>query len=57
MLEVGDRGLLEGFAESIDLVFLTGAGVMVLAFVVTFFIKEIPLRAGTGEDPESLPHV
>ncbi|EWC61532.1 multidrug transporter, MFS superfamily [Actinokineospora spheciospongiae] len=34
----------QGFTESIQLVFLAGAGVMVLAFVVSLFIKEIPLR-------------
>jgi EmrB/QacA subfamily drug resistance transporter len=38
------RPFLEGFAESITLVFLSGAGVMVVAFLVTLFIKEIPLR-------------
>jgi EmrB/QacA subfamily drug resistance transporter len=33
-----------GFAESIDLVFLVGAVVMLVGFVITWFIKEIPLR-------------
>ena len=33
-----------GFAESIDLVFLVGAAVVLVGFVVTWFIKEIPLR-------------
>lgn len=33
-----------GFAESIDLVFLVGAVVVLVGFVVTWFIKEIPLR-------------
>jgi len=51
------RPFLEGFAESIDAVFLTGAFVMVLAFVTTFFIKEIPLRTTTSDKLDSVPHV
>ncbi|HEY0805176.1 MAG TPA: MFS transporter, partial [Pseudonocardiaceae bacterium] len=35
---------LQGFASSIDLVFWVVAGVGVLAFLTTLFIKEIPLR-------------
>ena len=35
-----------GFTNSITLVFLIGAGVMVLAFVTSWFMKEIPLRTG-----------
>jgi EmrB/QacA subfamily drug resistance transporter len=35
---------LQGFANSVDLVFWVVAGVGVLAFLVTLFIKEIPLR-------------
>ncbi|MEV4318749.1 MFS transporter [Actinocrispum sp. NPDC049592] len=38
------RPFLEGFTDSIQLVFLCAAGVMILAFVVAVFIKEIPLR-------------
>ncbi|GLZ37557.1 MFS transporter [Actinokineospora sp. NBRC 105648] len=38
----------QGFVDSIQLVFLVGAAVMVLAFVVSLFIKEIPLRLTTG---------
>ncbi|PPK67925.1 MFS transporter [Actinokineospora auranticolor] len=38
----------QGFVESIQLVFLVGAGVMVLALLVSIFIKEIPLRTGTS---------
>ncbi|MET1071790.1 MAG: MDR family MFS transporter [Umezawaea sp.] len=48
------RPFLEGFAESIDAVFLTGAFVMILAFVTTLFIKEIPLRTSVG-DPVAAP--
>jgi EmrB/QacA subfamily drug resistance transporter len=51
------RPFLEGFAESIDAVFLTGAFVMVVAFVTTFFIKEIPLRTTTSDKLDSVPHV
>ncbi|TCO58498.1 MFS transporter [Actinocrispum wychmicini] len=40
------RPFLEGFTTSIQLVFLIALGVMVLAFVVSLFIKEIPLRTG-----------
>jgi EmrB/QacA subfamily drug resistance transporter len=49
------RPFLEGFAESIDVVFLTGAVVMAVAFVVTWFIKEIPLRPGTPQETEPVP--
>jgi hypothetical protein len=49
------RPFLEGFAESIDAVFLAGGFVMVLAFVTTWFIKEIPLRT-TTQDLSSTLH-
>jgi EmrB/QacA subfamily drug resistance transporter len=39
------RPFLDGFASSVDLVFWVVAGVGVLAFLVTLFIKEIPLRS------------
>ncbi len=42
------RPFQQGFVESIQLVFLVGAGVMVLAFLVSLFIKEIPLRLTNG---------
>ncbi|CAM4069301.1 DHA2 family efflux MFS transporter permease subunit [Kibdelosporangium persicum] len=42
------RPFLEGFTESIQIVFLVGMFVMVLAFVVSLFIKEIPLRTGNA---------
>jgi EmrB/QacA subfamily drug resistance transporter len=51
------RPFLEGFAESIDAVFLTGAFVMVVAFATTWFIKEIPLRTTTSDKLDSVPHV
>jgi EmrB/QacA subfamily drug resistance transporter len=49
------RPFLEGFASSIDAVFLAGGFVMILAFVTTWFIKEIPLRTST-QDLDSVPH-
>ncbi|KAA2251367.1 MFS transporter [Solihabitans fulvus] len=48
------RPFFVGFSESIDMVFLVGAGVMVLAFVVVWFIKEIPLRANTPSQEAAL---
>ncbi|WP_370131804.1 MDR family MFS transporter [Streptacidiphilus sp. EB103A] len=38
----------QGFADSMHLVFLLGAGVMALAFVLVLFIKEVPLRSVSG---------
>jgi len=47
-----DSGLahpfLVGFSQSINLVFWLMGGVMVIAFLVTWFIKEIPLRTMSG---------
>jgi EmrB/QacA subfamily drug resistance transporter len=53
------RPFLEGFTESIQTVFLIAIVVMVLAFLVSLFIKEIPLRttapgAGVIEGGEAL---
>jgi hypothetical protein len=42
------RPFLEGFTDSIQIVFLVGMFVMVLAFIVSLFIKEIPLRTGNA---------
>ena len=42
------RPFLQGFTDSIDIVFLVGAGVMVVGFLVTLLIKEIPLRMHSG---------
>jgi EmrB/QacA subfamily drug resistance transporter len=38
----------QGFAGSMHLVFLLGAAVMALAFVLVLFIKEVPLRSVSG---------
>lgn len=42
------RPFLVGFAESIDLVFLLGAAVLLLAFVVVWFLPEERLRNQSG---------
>jgi hypothetical protein len=35
---------LSGFSQAMDLVFLVGACVLVIAFVLSLFLKEVPLR-------------
>jgi EmrB/QacA subfamily drug resistance transporter len=42
------RAVLEGFADSMSTVFLVVACLMLPAFVLTLFIREIPLRAHGG---------
>ncbi len=42
------RPILSGFADSIDLVFLIGAAVLALAFVIVLFLPEEPLRTQSG---------
>jgi EmrB/QacA subfamily drug resistance transporter len=42
------RPVLEGFANSIDLVFTIGACVLAIAFVVSWFLPEEPLRTQSG---------
>ncbi|MDQ3887207.1 MAG: MFS transporter, partial [Actinomycetota bacterium] len=42
------RPFLIGFSDAMDLVFLVGAGVMFLGFVLMLFMKEIPLRTQSG---------
>ena len=39
---------LVGFSEAIDLVFLIGSGVMVVAFVVLWFLPNVELRSGSS---------
>jgi EmrB/QacA subfamily drug resistance transporter len=39
---------LVGFSQAMDLVFVVGAGVLVLAFVLSLFLKEVPLRTQSG---------
>ncbi|MEO6203892.1 MAG: MDR family MFS transporter [Mycobacteriales bacterium] len=40
--------ILDGFADSMHTVFLMGALLMIPAFVLTFFIREVPLRMTGG---------
>ncbi|GLY14017.1 MFS transporter [Kineosporia sp. NBRC 101677] len=42
------RPVLEGFADSMHLVFLIGAGVLVLAFLISWFLPEEQLRTQSG---------
>jgi MFS family permease len=42
------RVVLQGFADSMHSVFLTVAFLLIPAFVLTFFIKEVPLRTVGG---------
>jgi hypothetical protein len=37
-----------GFSSAMDLVFLVGAGVLVLAFLLALMLKEVPLRTVSG---------
>jgi EmrB/QacA subfamily drug resistance transporter len=37
-----------GFSQALDLVFLVGAFVMLIAFVLALFLKEVPLRQVSG---------
>ena len=39
---------LVGFSNAMDLVFVVGAGVLVIAFVLSLFMKEVPLRTISG---------
>ncbi|MCW2782567.1 MAG: drug resistance transporter, EmrB/QacA subfamily [Marmoricola sp.] len=41
-------GVIEGYAESIRLVFLVAVPIALVAFVLTWFLKEVPLRATTS---------
>jgi EmrB/QacA subfamily drug resistance transporter len=42
------RPFLEGFSDSMDLVFLVGAGVMVFGFLVMLFLPHVELRSGSA---------
>jgi len=39
---------LVGFSQAMDLVFAVGAAVLVLAFILSLFLKEVPLRMQSG---------
>lgn len=42
------RPILEGFAGSMSIVFLTAAGILVLGLVAVVMMKEVPLRTQSG---------
>jgi hypothetical protein len=42
------KPFLIGFSEAMDLVFLIGSGVMVIAFVVVWFLPHVELRSGSS---------
>jgi EmrB/QacA subfamily drug resistance transporter len=42
------RPILSGFAESIDTVFMVGGFVVLVAFVLVWFLKEVPLSDKSG---------
>ena len=42
------RPFLDGFSSAIDLVFLTGGIVMVVAFALVWFLREKPLSTKSG---------
>ncbi len=44
------KPFLVGFSESMDLVFLVGAGVMVFGFLVMLLLPEVELRSGSSYD-------
>ncbi|MDQ5841315.1 MAG: MFS transporter [Chloroflexota bacterium] len=44
------RPFLVGFSQAMDLVFLIGASVMVIAFVVVWFLPHVELRSGSAYD-------
>jgi predicted MFS family arabinose efflux permease len=42
------KPFLIGFSEAMDLVFLIGSGVMVIAFIVVWFLPHVELRSGSA---------
>jgi len=44
------KPFLEGFSDSMDLVFLVGAAVMVVGFLVMWFLPHVELRSGSAYD-------
>jgi EmrB/QacA subfamily drug resistance transporter len=45
--------VLEGFAAALHPVFLTAAGASVIAFLLLFFLKELPLATTLRKEPEA----
>lgn len=50
------RPFLVGFSTALDLVFLIAAGVMFMAFVLTLFLQEVPLRTESGLQARAAEH-
>jgi len=44
------KPFLIGFSQAMDLVFLIGSGVMVIAFIVVWFLPHVELRSGSAYD-------
>jgi hypothetical protein len=44
------KPFLVGFSDAMDIVFLVGAGVMVLGFLVMLFLPQVELRKGSAYD-------
>ncbi|MEP7036145.1 MAG: MFS transporter, partial [Actinomycetota bacterium] len=42
------KPFLIGFSQAMDLVFLLGSGVMVIAFIVVWFLPHVELRSGSA---------
>ena len=42
------KPFLVGFSEAMDLVFLIGSAVMVIAFIVVWFLPHVELRSGSA---------
>jgi EmrB/QacA subfamily drug resistance transporter len=49
--------ILVGFSNAMDTVFLVGACVLVLSFVLSLMLKEIPLRTVAGQQARNEPEV
>ena len=45
--------VLEGFAAALHPVFLTAAGAAIIAFGLTFLLREIPLATTLRKEPEA----
>src|SRR5690606_27643228 len=51
--EAARTQVLEGFAAALHPVFLTAAGAAVIAFGLSFLLKEIPLATTLRKEPEA----
>ena len=46
------QGIRDALGDTLSTVFLTGTIVLVVAFLLVFFLKEIPLRTSNQASPE-----